>query len=68
MKSDLAIAREAVMAPIAEIAAAAGFLENELEPYGKYKAKLAEAAFARLENRPDGKLILVTAVNPTPAG
>ena len=42
MKSDLAIAREAVMAPIAEIAAAAGFLENELEPYGKYKAKLAE--------------------------
>ena len=68
MKSDLAIAREAVMAPIAAIAAAAGFLENELEPYGKYKAKLAEAAFARLENRPDGKLILVTAVNPTPAG
>ena len=68
MKSDLAIAREAVMAPIAEIAAAAGFLENELEPYGKYKAKLAEAALARRADRPDGKLILVTAVNPTPAG
>ena len=42
MKSDLAIARETVMAPIAEIAAAAGFLENELEPYGRYKAKITE--------------------------
>lgn len=68
MKSDLAIAREVIPAPIADIAASAGFLADEIEPYGKYKAKISEAAFARLADRPDGKLILVTAVNPTPAG
>ncbi len=68
MKSDLAIAREVIPAPIAEIAAAAGFSADEIEPYGKYKAKISEAAYTRLADRPDGKLILVTAVNPTPAG
>ncbi len=68
MKSDLAIAREAALAPITEIAERAGFLESEIEPYGKYKAKICGEAFARLAEEKDGKLILVTAVNPTPAG
>ena len=68
MKSDLQIAKEAVMAPISEIAEKAGFLAEELEPYGKYKAKIDNSAYARLAEKPDGKLILVTAVNPTPAG
>ena len=68
MKSDLAIAREAALAPITEIAERAGFLESEIEPYGKYKAKICGEAFARLAKEKDGKLILVTAVNPTPAG
>lgn len=68
MKSDLAIAREVIPAPISEIAAAAGFSADEIEPYGTYKAKISEAAYTRLADRPDGKLILVTAVNPTPAG
>lgn len=68
MKSDLAIAREVIPAPISEIAATAGFSADEIEPYGKYKAKISEAAYTRLADRPDGKLILVTAVNPTPAG
>ncbi len=68
MKSDLAIAREVIPAPISEIAAVAGFSADEIEPYGKYKAKISEAAYTRLADRPDGKLILVTAVNPTPAG
>jgi len=68
MKSDLQIAREANIAPIDKIAEKAGFLPDELVPYGKYKAKIDNSAYTRLADRPDGKLILVTAVNPTPAG
>ncbi len=56
------------MLPIAEIAARAGLLAEEVEPYGTYKAKVTDEAFRRLAARPDGKLVLVTAVNPTPAG
>ena len=66
--SDGDIARAAVMAPIGEIAAAAGLHESELECYGKFKAKVDLKAFERLSQQPDGKLILVTAINPTPAG
>ena len=68
MKSDLQIAREANIAPIDKIAEKAGFLPDELVSYGKYKAKIDNSAYTRLADRPDGKLILVTAVNPTPAG
>ncbi|MBR4941066.1 MAG: formate--tetrahydrofolate ligase, partial [Clostridia bacterium] len=68
MKTDLEIAREAKMLPIDEIAAKAGFLPEETEHYGHYKAKISNAAFERLADRPNGKLVLVTAVNPTPAG
>lgn len=68
MKTDIEIAQEAKLKPIAEIAAAVGIPEEELELYGKYKAKLSDACLKRLEEQPDGKLILVTAINPTPAG
>ncbi len=68
MKSDLVIAQEAQPRPIVEIAAAAGLLEDELELYGRYKAKVLPFAFARLHDRPDGKLIVVTAMTPTVAG
>ena len=68
MKTDLEIARETTMLPIDQIAAKAGFLPEETEHYGHYKAKISNAAFERLASRPDGKLVLVTAVNPTPAG
>ncbi|MEG0229874.1 MAG: formate--tetrahydrofolate ligase, partial [Oscillospiraceae bacterium] len=68
MKSDIQIAQECNMLPIMEIGENVGFLENELEPYGKYKAKINEQAFERLKKKQDGKLILVTAINPTPAG
>jgi formate--tetrahydrofolate ligase len=66
--SDIEIARNAKMKPIAEIAEEAGILDSELEPYGRYMAKISLDAMKRLEDRPDGKLILVTAINPTPAG
>ncbi len=68
VKSDIEIAQEAKMLPIREVAAQAGITEDELELYGKYKAKLSDELFERVKDRPDGKLILVTAINPTPAG
>ena len=67
-KSDIEIAREAQMKPITEIAAGLGIEEEDLECYGRYKAKLTNGLWKKIENRPDGKLILVTAINPTPAG
>ena len=68
MLSDIEIAQSAKMLPITEIAEKLDILPEELEPYGRYKAKLSEDIFARLRNKPDGKLVLVTAINPTPAG
>ncbi len=68
MKTDIEIAQEAVMQPIKEVAANYGVMEEELELYGKYKAKLGDELWERIKNRPDGKLVLVTAINPTPAG
>ena len=68
MLTDVEIAQRAQMLPIGEIAAGLGLEENDLEYYGKYKAKLSNDLFAKTKNRPDGKLVLVTAVNPTPAG
>ena len=68
MLSDIEIAQSTTLRPIAEIAAELGIQEDELELYGKYKAKLNERAFVRLADKPNGKLVLVTAINPTPAG
>lgn len=68
MKTDVQIAQEAKMLPIADIAAGLGIQDDELELYGKYKAKVSLDVFDRLKDKPDGKLILVTAINPTPAG
>ncbi len=68
MKTDIQIAQEAVMEPITKIAERLDIKEDELELYGKYKAKLSDDFLKRIEDRPDGKLILVTAINPTPAG
>ena len=68
MLTDIEIAQQATLRPISEIAQNLGIQEEELEPYGRYKAKVNEALFTRLEEKPDGKLILVTAINPTPAG
>lgn len=68
MKSDIEIAQEAKMAHIKEVAAKLDITEDELELYGKYKAKLSDELMERISDRPDGKLILVTAINPTPAG
>ena len=68
MKSDVEIAQEATVQPIGKIAAALGLTEDEIEPYGRYKAKIASAAWERVKDRPNGKLVLVTAINPTPAG
>ena len=68
MLSDIEIAQSTTLRPIAEIAAELGIQEEELELYGRYKAKINERAFARLAGKPDGKLVLVTAINPTPAG
>ena len=68
MLSDIEIAQNAVMKPITEIASELGINEEYIEPYGRYKAKLSEKLYSELENKPDGKLILVTAINPTPAG
>ncbi len=66
--SDIEIAQQANMEPISKIAEKWGILEDELELYGKYKAKISMDIFDRLKDKPDGKLILVTAINPTPAG
>ena len=68
MKSDIEIAQEAVLKPITEISEALGITDEELEMYGRYKAKLSEEYLQRIQSNPDGKLILVTAINPTPAG
>lgn len=68
MKTDIEIAQEAVLLPITEVAERSGIPAEELELYGKYKAKLSEEYIRSLQGREDGKLILVTAVNPTPAG
>ncbi len=68
MKSDIEIAQEAKLIPITEVAAALDVTEDELELYGKYKAKLSDECVRRISDRPDGRLVLVTAINPTPAG
>lgn len=68
MKTDIEIAQSANMKPICEIAEDLGISADELELYGKYKAKLSDELCDRLEGEKDGKLILVTAINPTPAG
>lgn len=68
MKTDIQIAQEAVMAPIQEVAASIGIQEEHLELYGKYKAKLTDELWDEIKDRPNGKLVLVTAINPTPAG
>ena len=68
MLTDIEIAQQAKMKKITEIAANLGIDEEEIEPYGHYKAKLSQKLFNRLADKPDGKLILVTAINPTPAG
>ena len=68
MLSDIEIAQQANLLPIKEVAAQIGITEDELEFYGKYKAKLSDELSARVQSNPDGKLILVTAINPTPAG
>ena len=67
-KTDIEIARECEMKPIYQIAEAAGINEEYLEPYGKYKAKVDPALLHQLQDEPNGKLILVTAISPTPAG
>ena len=68
MKSDVEIAQEAVIQPITEIAEKLGLTADEIEQYGKYKAKITLDAWNRVKDRPNGKLVLVTAINPTPAG
>ena len=68
MLTDIEIAQQTKMTPITEIAASLGIREEELEPYGRFKAKLNDSLYNRLKDRKDGKLILVTAINPTPAG
>jgi formate--tetrahydrofolate ligase len=68
MKTDIEIAQEAKMLPIAEVAAKLGVEDDEIEFYGKYKAKINLDIWNRLKDKSDGKLILVTAINPTPAG
>jgi formate--tetrahydrofolate ligase len=67
-KTDIEIAKEARMLPIQDVAASLGIAADELELYGKYKAKLADEYLRRIQGKTDGKLILVTAINPTPAG
>ena len=68
MKTDIQIAQEAQMAHIKDVAATVGIEEEELEFYGKYKAKLSDDVWEKVKDRPNGKLVLVTAINPTPAG
>ncbi|HWQ61669.1 MAG TPA: formate--tetrahydrofolate ligase [Negativicutes bacterium] len=68
MKSDVEIAQQATMKPITQVAAELGLTEDDLELYGKYKAKVALNVWERIKNRPNGKVVLVTAINPTPAG
>lgn len=68
MLSDIEIAQQATLRPIADVANELGITNEELEPYGRYKAKLNDSLADRLKDKPNGKLILVTAINPTPAG
>lgn len=68
MKTDIQIAQEATMLPIKDVAASIGIEEDDLELYGRYKAKISDELINRTKKNPDGKLILVTAINPTPAG
>lgn len=68
MLSDIEIAQQAKMKKITDVAASIGISEDELEPYGHYKAKISDSVIERLKDKKDGKLVLVTAVNPTPAG
>ena len=68
MKSDIQIAQEAQMVNIKEVAASLDIREDDLEFYGKYKAKLSDELLSEIQGNKDGKLVLVTAINPTPAG
>jgi formate--tetrahydrofolate ligase len=68
VKSDIEIAREAAMIPVAEVAAGLGLGPDDLDPFGKHKAKIHLDVFDRLKDQPDGKLVLCTAITPTPAG
>lgn len=68
MKTDIEIAQEAKMLPIGQVAAKLDIQEDDLDFYGKYKAKLTDELWDKVKENPDGKLILVTAINPTPAG
>ncbi len=68
MKSDIEIAQEAKLEKIVDVAGKIGIMPDDLELYGKYKAKISDEYMARIQDNPDGKLILVTAINPTPAG
>ena len=68
MLTDIEIAQQAELKPIKTIAENLNIKEEELEPYGRYKAKLSDSLMERLKDKPDGKLVLVTAINPTPAG
>lgn len=68
MKTDIEIAQQASLVPVREVAAKLAITEDELELYGKYKAKLSDELLEAAKDRPDGKLVLVTAINPTPAG
>ena len=68
MKTDIQIAQEAVMEPIEKVAASIGIAADDLEFFGKYKAKISDELMEKTKDNPDGKLILVTAINPTPAG
>lgn len=68
MKSDIQIAQEAKLLPIKDVASQLDIVEEDLEYYGKYKAKLSDELINKVKDNPDGKLVLVTAINPTPAG
>ena len=68
MKTDIQIAQEAKMKPIKEIASSIGILDEELELYGNYKSKINFDIWSRLKDKEDGKLVLVSAITPTPAG
>ena len=68
MKTDIQIAQEAAMEPITDVAAKLGIDPDDLELYGRYKAKISDELIERVKDEPDGKLVLVTAINPTPAG
>ena len=68
MKTDIEIAQEAKLEHIRDVAATIGIQEDDLEFYGKYKAKLSDDLWEKIKDNKDGKLVLVTAINPTPAG